>query len=139
MIIKQFIRSINLALIVFLFSGCGDSRVSECRKIIIRVSSLQEKIQENLASEDLDVIREIAQEFQVTGEQITNDNFKDVILNNYAQDLGLLYQEYAINTLNFISAFEVKDQEKGILYQQQLINLFPQQEKLVNEINQYCQ
>jgi len=138
-IIKKFIRLINLALVVFLFSGCGDSRISECRKIIIRVSSLQEKIEDNLTSEDLDVIREVAQEFQVTGEQMTDDSFKDVTLDSYAQDLGLLYQEYATNTLNFISAFEVKDQEKGILYQQQLTNLFPRQEKLVNEINQYCQ
>ncbi len=132
-------KLIGLTLLALFLSNCGDQKKSSCNQLTRKISSLEETVTNNLRTKDLTKIAETAQEFENTSEKITKHNFTDIELNNYAQNLGNIYQEYANTTQNFIVAFNVKDQDKGILYQQKLSELFVKQQILVREINQYCQ
>jgi len=92
----------------------------------------------DLEDNNLEMILDTAQTFELTSQAITNQSFENDNLREYALRLSQVYQEYADNTKNFVDAYEKKDQEKGIFYQQQLINLFSRQQEIVQTINNYC-
>ncbi|WP_069791485.1 hypothetical protein A5482_003320 [Cyanobacterium sp. IPPAS B-1200] len=130
----------NVLISIFFYSflaGCTNERISSCRQLTNSISPIEEKMND-LEDNNLDMILDTAQTFELTSQTITNQSFEDDNLREYALRLSQVYQEYADNTKNFVDAYEKKDQEKGIFYQQQLINLFSRQQEIVQTINSYC-
>ncbi|AUC61262.1 hypothetical protein AA637_08930 [Cyanobacterium sp. HL-69] len=118
-------------------AGCTNERISSCRQLTNSISPIEEKMND-LEDNNLEMILDTAQTFELTSQAITNQSFENDNLREYALRLSQVYQEYADNTKNFVDAYEKKDQEKGIFYQQQLINLFSRQQEIVQTINNYC-
>lgn len=137
------IKQIKLLFLILIINGsllgCFNSKKAECNKIIEISSQLAEVTQSNLAIEDTNKILEIADKFDRTAEEILEQKIKDQQLEEYSKNLSIIYQKYSEFTRNFITAFENKDTENGILFKEKLINLAQEQENLVKNINNYCQ
>jgi hypothetical protein len=119
--------------------GCFNSKKAECNKIIEISSQLAELTQSNLKIEDTNKVLEIADKFDGTAEEILSKKIKDQQLAEDSKNLGIIYQKYGEFTRNFITAFEKKDTENAIVSKENLINLSQEQEKVVKNINNYCQ
>ncbi|AFZ48623.1 hypothetical protein Cyast_2680 [Cyanobacterium stanieri PCC 7202] len=128
---------ISYFLLSLLIIGCADSKTSSCRQLFNFTSTLQETIT-NLDDNNLQAIADTANTFELTSQAIANYNFEDANLGNNAIQLSQIYQAYADNTRDFVDAYQIKNQEKGILSQQNLTDLFIQQRQLVEQINNYC-
>jgi hypothetical protein len=120
-------------------AGCLNSKLKSCRQIIAITQEVEENAKENLASQNINNILQVADSFESASQKVLKEKIKDVELAKYTQNLGNIYQDYAIITRNFITAFQQKDQEKAIFYKEEVNRLFTQQQKLVNQINNYCQ
>lgn len=139
---KKFFKLLSLIVIIIInfgLSGCFNSKINECRKIIDISTQLAEVTQTNLATEDTNKILEIAEDFDNSAQQILDKKNQDSQLAEYNNKLAIIYQSYAQLTRNFITAFQNKDTENAIIYKQEIINLAQEQEDLVNNINSYCQ
>lgn len=120
-------------------AGCLNSKLKSCRQIIAITQEVEENAKENLASQNINNILQVADSFELASQKVLKEKIKDAELAKYTQNLGNIYQDYAIITRNFITAFQQKDQEKAIFYKEEVNRLFTQQQKLVNQINDYCQ
>ncbi|MGY6528359.1 MAG: hypothetical protein ACXITR_00375 [Cyanobacterium sp.] len=117
--------------------SCADARVSGCRQLTKSISPLEEKLQ-GLDDTNLESILDTAQTFELTSQALTNQTFEDDSLQSHSLRLSGVYQEYADNTRSFVDAYEKKDQDKAIFYQQRIIDLFLKQEEVLQVINSYC-
>jgi mevalonate kinase len=137
---KKYYYLLLLVIIInFSLSGCLDTKVSNCRKIIDISTQLSEITQTNLATKDKDKILEIADDFDKSSQQILEKKIKDQQLKEYSQKLAIIYQNYGRITRSFVDAFQNKDTEKAIIYKEEVTKLSQEQENLVNSINNYCQ
>ncbi|BAQ64364.1 hypothetical protein [Geminocystis sp. NIES-3709] len=127
------ILSINFSL-----TGCFNTKVSDCKKIINITTELAVITQANLTTKDTKKILEIADIFENSGQQILDKSFQDKQLNKYVKNLAIIYQNYGELTRNFVNAFQTKDTEKAIFYKEKIIKLSQDQKDLVNNINNYC-
>lgn len=136
-------KKIKLLWIILIINGsllgCFNSKKSQCNKIIKISSQLAEVTHSNLETQDRNKILETADKFHGTAEEILAQKITDQPLEEYSKNLSNIYQRYSEFTKKFIIAFENKDTENGILLKEKLINLAHEQEKLVNNINNYCQ
>lgn len=137
------IKQTKLFLLILMINGglfgCFNTKKAECHKIIEISNPLAEVIQSNLTIEDTNKILKIADKFQETAEEISAKKIEDQQLVEYSKNLSLIYQQYGEFTRNFVTAFQKKDTENAILSKEQLVNLSQEQEKLVKNINNYCQ
>lgn len=136
--ITNNIKNTLIAFFLYLLLvSCADKKISGCRRLVSVITPLEEKIKES-DDNNLEAILDTAQTFELTSQAMMNQTFDDDNLQKYSSKLSQVYQNYADNTRSFVDAYEKKDQEKGIFYQQQIINLFSQQTDIVREINGYC-
>ncbi|MBE9221356.1 hypothetical protein IQ215_01475 [Cyanobacterium stanieri LEGE 03274] len=127
-----------MTLFLYLFViSCADARISSCRQLVKIILPLEEKIS-TLNDNDLEMILDTATTFELTSKIINEQTFEDNNLQRYSLKLSQIYQEYGENTRKFIDAYQTKNQDEGIFYQQKIINLFSQQNEVINEINDYC-
>jgi hypothetical protein len=137
------IKHLKLLLLILTINwglfGCFNSKKAECNKIIEISNQLAEVTQSNLNIEDTNKVLEIADKFDGTAQEILGKKIKDQQLAEYSKNLGIIYQKYGEFTRKFITAFEKKDTENAILSKENLINLSQEQEKVVKNINNYCQ
>lgn len=132
---------IMIIMLFYLLSSCGNNKIAQCKKISKISDNIAKISQDNLDNKNSKELTIISEEFTKNGEELENlaNNFQDENLKDYGVNLGKLYQQYGENTLKFLDAFQKKDVEKAIVYKEEIYNLFQKQEKLVNNINSYCQ
>lgn len=136
--IKNIFLLFTLLLTSQTLTGCPNQKIKDCQTIIATATEIQTQTQNNLNNRNLKDVIKVAQSFQQAGETIEKEEIKDEELAQYSQNLSTIYQKYGQLTLDFISAFETKDQEKAIFYKNELQQLFQQQNELVQKINAYC-
>ena len=122
-----------------LLNSCGNIKATNCRKIIDISAKIARETKENLKTQNIERILNVAKTFENTARDIKNIKITDEQLKTYSQDLADIYQHYAKITSNFVKAFQQKDREQAIFYKNQVNKLFQQQQQLVSNINNYCQ
>ncbi len=131
---------IFLQIIVLHFSllGCINGKGKSCQQIIKLTSEVEKNAKDNLTNKNINNILKVADSFDNAGQKMLQEKIKDKTLAEYGKNLGQIYLDYGKNTRNFVDAFKDKDQEKAILYQAEISNLFTKQQQLVTKINDYC-
>jgi histidinol dehydrogenase len=123
----------------YLLSSCRNNKVANCREIMNFSARLDREIKENLQTQNIENVINVAKRFENTAQEIKEIKITDEQLKIYSQELADVYQNYARSTHNFIQAFREKDREQAIFYKNQVNKLFEQQQQLVSSINSYCQ
>ncbi len=134
LIIFLKILCLNLTL-----AGCLNGKLKSCRQIITITGEVEKNAKENLSSQNIKNILQVADSFELASQQILAEEIKDQELAEYTKNISNIYQEYANVTRNFITAFQQKDKDKAIFYKEEVSRLFTKQQKLVTQINNYCQ
>ena len=122
-----------------LLSSCNNIKATNCREIISISAQIARETKENLKTQNIENVLNVAKTFENTAQEIKSIQIKDEQLKTYSQDLADIYQKYAIITRYFVEAFQEKDREKAITYKDEINKLFQQQQQLVSNINSYCQ
>ena len=139
MTIRKLIIFLQILILNLIITGCLNTKAKNCQQIIKVTAQVETNAKENLASQNLDNILQVADSFEIASQNILQQKIKDKQLAELSKNLGKIYQEYALVTRNFITAFKNKDQEQAIFYKDEVKRLFSQQQTLVNQINDYCQ
>ena len=122
-----------------LLSSCNNIKATNCREIISISTQIARETKENLKTQNIESIINVAKTFENTAQEIKSIKIKDKELKTYSQDLADVYQKYAKICRDFVEAFQEKDLEKAVAYKDQINKLFQQQRQLVSDINSYCQ
>ena len=122
-----------------LLSSCQNIKATNCREIISISAQIARETKENLKTQNIENVLNVAKTFENTAREIKSIKIKDKQLKSYSQGLADIYQKYAMITRDFVEAFQEKDLEKAIRHKDEINKLFQQQQKLVSNINSYCQ
>jgi hypothetical protein len=136
--IKNTQLLIIITVINIILWGCASRKINSCNLIKETTSQLNNSVVVYLDSEDIDKIREVADKFKGAEEQILSSDITDKSLLTSAKILANIYNKYSEITNNYLSAYQERDTEKIIKYKEEIVQLFTQQENVIQEINNYC-
>lgn len=138
-------RSVMLSLAAALsltLVSCGESKVSQCRKLIEVANGAVTQVQEvtqNANPEDVNAMLQIAD----TADQATQDmqalELKDEALQGYQQRFITMYTDTSQSTRQLVEAVNNKDSQAADTAYQSLQTATNQEAPLVTEVNEYCQ
>ena len=123
-------------LIVF---SCAETKVSQCKKIILITKKIAEKSKNNRQTTDIKKALEVADAFEEAAQNMKDLKVSDEKLVKYQLGFAEIYQGYAQTTRQFVSALQKKDINTLKLMQQQLKQLGKKEPQLGGEMNSYCQ
>ena len=131
---------VSLATGIALFTlGCSETKVAQCKKIIVVTKRMEEVSKNNRQTHDLDKILQVVDNFEKSAAELEQMDIADKKLSNYKTELVKIYQGNSEATRQFVSAFQEKDITQVSLAQKQVQIIGKKEQQLVGEINQYCQ
>lgn len=137
---KNYYNSFLLLLIISYFlTGCSNDRLVKCKEIIAVTLKIEKEMKTNLTNQNSQDIIKFADAIENRAKEIKSIKIRDEQLKQYNQELGSLYQEYALETREFLEGFQDRDLEKALLHKGNITKLFAKQQQLVQNINTYCQ
>jgi hypothetical protein len=122
-----------------LIIGCTDSKTSQCQKITTITQEINQETARNLQVKDLEQVLKVADAFDQAAKEMEALTLEDKQLIEYKTGFAKVYQNYAQETRNFVSAFEQKNLLVIQEIQKKLEYTGSQSKRLVNDINRYCQ
>ncbi|MDJ0578469.1 hypothetical protein [Crocosphaera sp.] len=125
---------VNLFLI-----GCAETKISQCRKIIILTQKMAEESENYRQTEDRQKVLQVADIFEETSQQMKQLKIEDENLQEYQIGFADIYQGNADTTRQFVAALNDKDIDKARLMQQQVQQLGKKEQELGAKMKDYCQ
>ncbi len=125
--------------LTFMTVSCAETKVSQCQKIIVTTKKIAQESEKNRQTKDLQQVLQVADAFEEAAKTMKNLKIKDKQLAQYQQGFAEVYQGNAKATREFISALEKKDIPAAQSLQKQVQAIGQMEQKLVNEMNIYCQ
>jgi hypothetical protein len=136
---KDYNPLLFLLIISYFLTGCSNDRLVKCKEIIAVTLKIEEEIKTNLNNQNSKDITKVADAIDNTAKEIKNIKIRDEQLEQYNQELGALYQDYASETREFLEGFQDKNLDKALLHKKNIDDLFVKQQELVKNINNYCE
>jgi len=129
----------NIAILTFLLTSCGDSKIVQCQKIAQISQKISQQAQASQDTQDPNRIGDIAQKFTDAAKQLDELSINDAQLYTYKNDLSDVYKSYSKSTFLIIDAIKNKNIKTARLAKEEVTQTSKKEQTLGQEISKYCQ
>jgi len=116
-------------------AGCND-RISQCNALITVINEEQAK-HKDASGESVDELKKLADGLDATGKKIGDVQLKDEKLKSHRDEYKKMCEDLAKAARDAATAGDDAGKKEGAIKVMQGIG--PREDKLVNDINAYCQ
>lgn len=138
-----FLRNLSIiflsASLSLLATSCTETKVSQCQKIIELTKNIAQESKNNRQTTDIKQVLKMADTFEKTAEDMEKISIQDEQLTKYQDGFAEVYRSNAQATRKFIDALQTKNIPAAKLTQKQVQEIGRKEQKLVTDMNSYCQ
>jgi hypothetical protein len=145
---RKFVMSVFLRNLSIIFLGtslslvatsCAETKVSQCQKIIEITKKMAQESKNNRQTTDIKQVLQMADTFEEIAEDMEKIKIQDEQLIQYQEGFAEVYRSNAQATREFIDALQTKNIPAAKLTQKQVQEIGRKEQKLVTDMNSYCQ